>query len=104
MFRGPMKTVFIITLLSTPCLAARVSDERIVYDAGGGNVAIVAPADDSGLSIGQVLSRDVPKGARAKVVPVTLIPEDRGRRNEWSFSPNAESGIQVPTSAAGVLR
>jgi hypothetical protein len=87
-----MKTALILLLLATPLLAA---DQVIVYEVDGGRVHIVSPTDNSGLSIGQVESKDVPRGVRRKVISVDLIPP-RQRRDEWTFSNSREDGITRP--------
>ena len=48
-----------------------------------GRVSIIAPAPDCDLSIEDLAKKDVPKGFKYKIVPVTDIPTDRTFRNAW---------------------
>ena len=52
-------------------------DQRIIYPAPGGGVAIIVPAPGSGLSIAQIVAKDVPPNTPYKIVHVNDIPTDR---------------------------
>lgn len=56
---------------------------RIVYPTPEGGVAVVVPAVDCGLTIEEIIAKDVPAGVTAEVVDVSAIPSDRTFRNAW---------------------
>ena len=59
------------------------SDSRILYKQEDGTVGIVCPSDNCGLTVEEIAKKDVPKGFKYKIVPVTYIPTDRTFRNAW---------------------
>ena len=59
------------------------SDSRILFKQDDGTVAIVSPSDNCGLTVEQIAVKDVPKGYKYKIVPVSDIPTDRNFRNAW---------------------
>lgn len=61
-------------------------NQRIIYQIGNGDVAVVIPAPDCGLSINEIAAKDVPAGAAYEVVTVSDIPADRTFRNAWEKS------------------
>ena len=58
-------------------------DKRIIYTNDDGTLAIVIPADEFGLTIEQIATKDVPAGKEYKIVDVSEIPFDRTYRNAW---------------------
>jgi ribosomal protein S12 len=60
-------------------------NSRIIYPTPDGNVAIIIPAPDCGLTIEQIAAKDVPAGVEYKIVDVADIPEDRTFRNAWEY-------------------
>ena len=59
------------------------SDSRILYKQEDGTVGIVCPSDNCGLTVEEIAKKDVPKGFKYKIVPVTDIPTDRTFGNAW---------------------
>jgi hypothetical protein len=59
-------------------------DQRIVYTADDGTLAIIIPAD-CGLTIEEIAAKDVPAGKEYHIVDVTDIPTDRTFRNAWTW-------------------
>ena len=60
--------------------------KRIIYPTDDGGVAVIVPALECGLTIEQIVAKDVPTGKPYKVVDVADIPSDRTFRNAWEFS------------------
>lgn len=60
--------------------------KRIIYSTEDGGVAVIIPADDSGLTIEQIAAKDVPGGVPFEVIDVAEIPKDRTFRNGWERS------------------
>ena len=59
-------------------------DKRVVYQTDDGNVAIIIPNPDCGLTIEEIALKDVPTGKPFKIVGVADIPSDRTDRNLWT--------------------
>jgi hypothetical protein len=57
--------------------------KRILYQKQDGQLVIICPAPNSGISIEQVALKDVPPGLPYKIVDVEDIPTDRTFRNAW---------------------
>lgn len=64
-------------------------NQRIIYSTPDGGVAVVVPSPNSGLTIEQILAKDVPAGAQGEIVSVDAIPEDRTFHNAWVKSGKA---------------
>jgi hypothetical protein len=60
-------------------------NQRIIYPTDDGGVAIIIPAD-CGLTIEEIVSKDVPSGKPYKIVDVADIPTDRTFRDAWEYA------------------
>ena len=58
--------------------------QRIIYPTDDG-VAIIVPAD-CGLTIEEIVAKDVPAGKPYQIVDVSEIPSDRTFRNAWEYT------------------
>ena len=58
-------------------------DQRIIYQNDTGGVAVLIPAE-CGLTIEQIVAKDVPTGKAYKIVDAADIPTDREWRAEWT--------------------
>ena len=58
--------------------------KRIIYQNQEGNVAVIVPAPECGLTIEEIAAKDVPAGQPYKIVDVSEIPTDRSQRNAWT--------------------
>jgi len=63
------------------------SDKRIIYTDDEGNVCVVVPTDNCGLTVEQIRDKDVPSGKTATIVDKSEVPSDRSFRNSWTFTP-----------------
>jgi hypothetical protein len=61
-------------------------DKRIIYPTDEGGVAIIIPAPECGLTIGEIAAKDVPAGKPYKIIDVSEVPSDRTFRNAWEYS------------------
>lgn len=62
-------------------------DHRIIYPTDEGGVAIITPVPDCGLTIEEIVAKDVPPGRQFKIVEVADIPLDRTFRDAWEYTP-----------------
>ena len=62
------------------------SDTRFLYTDDDGNLCIVVPADNCGLTLDQIKSKDCPSGKTVYTVNKSAIPTDRSFRDAWTYS------------------
>jgi hypothetical protein len=61
-------------------------NQRIIYPADDGGVAVIIPAPECGLTVEEIAAKDVPQGKAFKIVDAADIPEDRTFRNAWEYA------------------
>jgi len=61
-------------------------NERVIYPTPDGGVAILIPIPDCGLTLDEIIKKDVPAGAPYKIVDAADIPTDRTFRNAWEYT------------------
>lgn len=59
---------------------------RVIYPNDDGGVSILTPVPDCGLTLEQIIAKDIPAGKPHKVVDKSEIPTDRTFRNAWEYS------------------
>ena len=62
------------------------SDTRFLYTDDDGNLCIVIPADNCGLTLEQIKAKDCPSGKTIYTVDKSAIPTDRSFRNAWTYT------------------
>ena len=62
------------------------SDKRFIYENDDGSISIVVPADNCGLTLDQIKSKDCPSGKTVYTVDKSAIPTDRSFRNAWTYT------------------
>ena len=62
------------------------SDKRFIYENDDGSISIVVPADNCGLTLDQIKSKDCPSGKTVYTVNKSAIPTDRSFRNAWTYT------------------
>ena len=62
------------------------SDKRFIYTRDDGGISIVCPADNCGLTLEQIKSKDCPSGKTVYTVDKSVIPTDRSFRNAWTYT------------------
>lgn len=58
-------------------------DEVVAFELGDGGVGLLYPAPDCGLTLAEIIAKDVPQGARYKVINKNDVPTDRTYRDAW---------------------
>jgi hypothetical protein len=61
-------------------------NERVIYPTPEGGVAILIPVPDCGLTLEEIIAKDVPAGVPYKIVDAADIPTDRTFRNAWEYT------------------
>ena len=91
-----MRALFVFAILISIAGILKADEQVVVFENSNGTVSILYPASDSGLSLAQIISKDIPQGSRRKVIFASQVPTNRSRRNEWTFNPARDNGIVVP--------
>ena len=65
-----------------------MSNFRVIYKTDDGGVAVIIPTPEAVAMIGidAIAQKDVPTGKPYKIVDVSEIPTDRGKRAAWTVS------------------
>jgi len=58
---------------------------RVIFRKDDGGVAVITPNVDCGMTIEELIAKDVPAGAVYRIVDVSTIPADRTFRNAWEW-------------------
>lgn len=61
-------------------------NQRVIYPTPNGGVAILVPIADCGLTLDEIIAKDVPPGVPYKIVDAADIPTDRTFRNAWEYT------------------
>lgn len=61
-------------------------NQRVIYPTPDGGVAILIPIADCGLTLEEIIAKDVPPGVPYKIVDAADIPADRTFRNAWEYT------------------
>nr|BAR21229.1 hypothetical protein [uncultured Mediterranean phage uvMED] len=62
------------------------SDKRIIYTDDEGNLCIVIPTDNCGLTVEEIQAKDVPSDKTSYIVDKSAIPIDYSFRNAWTYT------------------
>ena len=62
-----------------------MDNKRIIFSNDEGGVSIIVPAN-CGLTIEEIVAKDVPAGKPYSIVDATDIPTDRTFRNAWEMT------------------
>jgi hypothetical protein len=65
------------------------SDSVILYTADNGNLVLVYPADNCGLTVKQIQAKDIPSGKTSYILNKSAVPTDRSFRWAWKFDGSA---------------
>tara|TARA_R100001079_G_scaffold42138_1_gene21251 strand:- start:243 stop:443 length:201 start_codon:yes stop_codon:yes gene_type:complete len=63
------------------------SNKRILYTDDEGQLIIVVPMDNCGLTVEEVQAKDIPSGKTSYIVDKSVIPTDRSFRDAWTYTP-----------------
>lgn len=61
-------------------------NQRVIYPTPDGGVAILVPIPDCGLTLDEIIAKDVPLGVPYKIIDAADIPADRTFRNAWEYT------------------
>lgn len=61
---------------------------RVIYRLQDGGVGVLIPAPDCGLTIEDIIAKDVPSGVPYAVVDASQLPAERDFRGAWEYATN----------------
>lgn len=61
-------------------------NQRVIYPTPDGGVAILVPVPDCGLTLEEIIAKDVPPDVPYKIIDAADIPADRTFRNAWEYT------------------
>lgn len=61
-------------------------NQRVIYPTPDGGVAVLVPIPDCGLTLDEIIAKDVPPGVPYKIVDAADVPTDRTFRNAWEYT------------------
>lgn len=71
--------------------------QRIIYNEASGDLSIIIPAAECGLTIEEIALKDVPEGLPYKIVNTLDIIQDRTFRDAWEIDVNTlTDGVGAP--------
>lgn len=73
--------------------------KRIIYPTQDGGVAVIVPAADSGLTIEQIATKDVPANTPYKIINTEDVPSDRTFRAAWEADMTSPDGVAMGADA-----
>lgn len=59
---------------------------RVIYPNDEGGVSILTPVPDCGLTLEEIIAKDIPAGKPHQVIDKSEVPTDRTFRNAWEYS------------------
>jgi hypothetical protein len=59
-------------------------NKRVIFPNAAGGVSVLVPAPNCGLTLEQIIAKDVP-GDKYQIVDKSEIPTDRTFRNAWEY-------------------
>ena len=63
-----------------------MENKRIIYPNDEGGVSVVIPVAKSGLTLEEIIAKDVPAGKPYKIVDMSEVPSNRTFREAWVYA------------------
>ena len=61
-------------------------DKVVIYSNGDGGVSVLHPVANCGLTLEEIIEKDIPENASYEIIDRSELPDDRTFRNAWEFS------------------
>lgn len=59
----------------------------VIYQGEDNGVNVLIPVLECGLTLEQIIEKDVPAGVPYKIIDASELPSDRTFRSAWEFQP-----------------
>ena len=63
-----------------------MENTRVIYPNDEGGVSVLTPVPNCGLTLEEIIAKDVPAGKPYQVIDRSELPTDRTFRNAWEYS------------------
>ena len=63
-----------------------MKNTRVIYPNDDGGVSVLSPVPDCGLTLEEIIAKDVPAGKPYQVIDKSDLPTDRTFRNAWEYA------------------
>ena len=74
-------------------------NQRIIFQNEDGEVSVIIPAPECGLTIEEIARKDVPAGVSYKIIESSDLPEDRTFRGAWEADFSNPDGYGIGADA-----
>jgi len=61
-------------------------DKVVAFELDNGGVGLLYPASDCGLTLAEIIAKDVPRGVRYRIIDKAIVPVDRTYRDAWTMN------------------
>ena len=62
-----------------------MENTRVIYPNDEGGVSVLTPVPNCGLTLEEIIAKDVPAGKPHQVIDMSELPTDRTFRNAWEY-------------------
>ena len=62
-----------------------MENTRVIFPNDEGGVSVLTPVPDCGLTLEEIIAKDVPAGKPHQVIDKSELPTDRTFRNAWEY-------------------
>jgi hypothetical protein len=62
-----------------------MEDKRVIYPNDDGGVSVLIPVANCGLTLEEIIEKDVPAGKPHQVIDKSELPTDRTFRGAWEY-------------------
>ena len=62
-----------------------MENTRVIFPNDNGGVSVLTPVPDCGLTLEEIIAKDVPAGKPHQVIDMSELPTDRTFRNAWEY-------------------
>ena len=62
-----------------------MENTRVIFPNDEGGVSVLTPVPNCGLTLEEIIAKDVPAGKPQQVIDKSALPTDRTFRNAWEY-------------------
>ena len=62
-----------------------MENTRVIFPNDEGGVSVLTPVPNCGLTLEEIIAKDVPAGKPHQVIDMSELPTDRTFRNAWEY-------------------
>jgi hypothetical protein len=62
-----------------------MENTKVIFPNDEGGVSVLTPVPNCGLTLEEIIAKDVPAGKPHQVIDISELPTDRTFRNAWEY-------------------